>query len=352
MSRRRKGERVRGPYKNRNSWRVEYVDREGEARPFYASSKEEAQKLKRALEADIQHEQQDTEGAVKLYRKHLEHCGNKKSAIDTTMHAMRRFFPVPLELWALTERRGKQRYQELVEKYAVDTHRNSLAEVKTFLNWCVAQRWIGKNPYSGIRGQGRRKKGKPQLRHNEARIWFATAMKLAEQGDQGALAAIMTLVLGMRASEVVTRLVRDVDTVEEPCDLLWIPESKSEAGQRNLGIPMTLRSLFVALVEGRSPDEPLFKPATKTQTGFRWRDWPRHNVQRICKLAGLDPVSAHSMRGVNATVAYDHGVVAESVARSLGHGNTKVTREHYAKPGAGDDLRTENVLKVLEGGKM
>lgn len=62
-------------------------------------------------------------------------------------------------------------------------------------------------------------------------------------------------------------------------------------------------------------------------------------------------MSAHSMRGVNATVAYDHGVVAESVARALGHGNVKVTREHYAKQGAGDDLRAENVLKVLEGGK-
>ncbi|MCP4500666.1 MAG: hypothetical protein GY822_11965 [Deltaproteobacteria bacterium] len=65
------GERIRGPYRNRNTWRVEFVDRDGEAKPFYAPSKQEAQKLKRALEADIQHEQQDTKGAVKLYRKHL-----------------------------------------------------------------------------------------------------------------------------------------------------------------------------------------------------------------------------------------------------------------------------------------
>ena len=137
----------------------------------------------------------------------------------------------------------------------------------------------------GIKGQGRRKKGKPQLRANEARIWFAKAMELAEQGDQGALAAIMTLVLGMRAGEVVTRLVRDVDTVESRA---------TRSGYQNPRVR-------------RSPDEPLFKPATKTQTGFRWRDWTRHNVQRICKLAGLDPVSAHSMRGVNATLAYDHG---------------------------------------------
>ena len=46
--------------------------------------------------------------------------------------------------------------------------------------------------------------------------------ELADVGDEGAVAAMMALVMGMRASEIVSRVVRDLD---DDGRLLWIFDS-------------------------------------------------------------------------------------------------------------------------------
>ena len=50
---------------------------------------------------------------------------------------------------------------------------------------------------------GRRRKGKQQLRIDEARKYEAAARELADCGDVGAIAAMVPLYLGTRASEVM-----------------------------------------------------------------------------------------------------------------------------------------------------
>lgn len=57
---------------------------------------------------------------------------------------------------------------------------------------------------------GRRNKGKPQLRIDEARRRIDVAVNLAET-NAGAVAALISLLTGLRATEIVTREVRDVD---------------------------------------------------------------------------------------------------------------------------------------------
>jgi len=52
---------------------------------------------------------------------------------------------------------------------------------------------------------------KAQLRIDEARKWSKQAVKLAKSGDEGAVATLMSLLMGMRASEIVSRVVRDLD---------------------------------------------------------------------------------------------------------------------------------------------
>ena len=73
------------------------------------------------------------------------------------------------------------------------------------------------------------------------------ANALAEQGDAGALGAMVTLLLGLRAGEVVSRIVRDLDNGGR---LLWIPSSKTEAGRRTLEVPEVLQPHLQALAEG------------------------------------------------------------------------------------------------------
>ena len=84
----------------------------------------------------------------------------------------------------------------------------------------------------------------------------------------------MSLLMGMWASEIVSRVVRDLD---DEGRLLWIPETKTEAGKRTLPVPEVLQPYLQRIAEGKGPTDSLF--------GQHWRDWPREWVQRICKAA-------------------------------------------------------------------
>ena len=87
--------------------------------------------------------------------------------------------PMFLPLRKLDVATGEALYARLRSRSAVDTHRNILSEAKTFLAWCVGRkRWMPSNPFEGIKGTGRRNKGKAQPRIDEARKWTAAALAL------------------------------------------------------------------------------------------------------------------------------------------------------------------------------
>lgn len=315
--------------------------------------------------------------AIDAYESHRREKGNKADALAATSTRLRTFFTdEKLPLVSLTPAKCAAYYESLrirrqprtvtaceraavlreekswtdhelgaagckCKLYATDTHRNTLAEAKSLLKWCVtAKRWLRRSPAEGIEGKGKRRHGKPQLRIDEARLWMAKATELAETGETGAVAAMMALLLGMRASEIVTRVVRDLD---DGGRLLWIPETKTEAGRRTLRVPEVLRPYLQALAEGKSREARLF--------GLHWRDWPREWVERICAAAGVPKVSAHSMRGLHSTLAMEAGVTGAVVAASLGHEDVSTTTQSYAKPEAVATARQARALTVLAGGR-
>lgn len=104
-----------------------------------------------------------------------------------------------VELRDLTQARARKLYAELVQRLKPDTHRNMLAEAKTFGRWLVKERQLQVNPFEAIEPIGRRSHGKPQLRIDEARAFCRAAHDLASAGDVGAVAALATLLLGLRA---------------------------------------------------------------------------------------------------------------------------------------------------------
>lgn len=206
-------------------------------------------------------------------------------------------------------------YLNLAKAQSVDSHRNILSEARTFMKWCVkTKKWLATNPLDEIETVGKRKHGKPQLRIDEARRWMKVASQLAEQGDPGAIAAMTTLLLGLRAGEVVERVVRDLD---DGGRLLWIPDSKTPAGKRRRQVPQLLQPHLLAMTEAKLPTAYLF--------GVHWRDWPRKQVHRICKLAKVPTVCAHSMRGLHSTLAIEAGTTSHVVAASLGHESPSIT---------------------------
>ena len=73
-------------------------------------------------------------------------------------------------------------------------------------------------------------------------------------------------------------------------------------------------------------------------------------VTRICKEAGAPRVCPHGLRGTWATITTQAGVAGHVVSRELGHPSEEMTTRHYTKPGALDEARTRQMLRVICGG--
>jgi integrase len=338
---RQQGERVLGPYRDGHSWKVIHVGADGARTSRSCSTEEEARDTAEALRSLIRDTAAKTVGqAVEAYEVYLRtEKRNKARSVDETIRRLRKFFPDgSIMLKAHTEERCKARYSELASTLAVDSHRNTLAEVKTFLRWCVGQRWLPASPADGLKGVGKRRRGKPQLRLDEARRWTDKAEELASEREVGAVAALVTLYLDVRASELAAAAVRDLD---DGGRVLWISDSKTEAGRRILEVPEFLQPYLLQVAGNRPATEPLFGHT---------RSWVWWHVARICRLAGVPRVGAHSMRGLHASLAFERGATGHQVALAMGHSSPAVTHRHYAKPEAVARGKRTTVLQLLKGG--
>ena len=162
--------------------------------------------------------------AIEAYGKHLTEKGLKARPIEDRYRLRAFFTDEALLLADLTRATCAANYEAIRarisprtgEVYSVDTHRSMLAEGRMLAKFCVGKRWLRASPLEGVEGKGKRRHGKPQLRIDEARRWMAKATELADGGEAGAVAAMMALLLGMRASEIVSRVVRDHDEGRRP----------------------------------------------------------------------------------------------------------------------------------------
>jgi hypothetical protein len=58
-----------------------------------------------------------------------------------------------------------------------------LAAAKTFFRWCVMEKkWLARNPLDAVKGIGKVRHGKEQLRIDEARKWMVEAHRQADAG--------------------------------------------------------------------------------------------------------------------------------------------------------------------------
>ncbi len=363
MAQRRKGERVLGPYPHAGRWRLIVVGPGSEKTRQDYESKSEAEKVKRCVERELRTAEERTIGEAKTeYMRYLlEVKGNKPGSVEDVMYRLGVFFTevdgggqvvrdlADVTLGSITPAKGEALYVSLRSRktqhggmLSVDSHRTMLAAAKTFFRWCVVEKkWLARNPLEVVKGIGKIRHGKEQLRIDEARKWMVEAHRQADAGRAGAVAAMAALVMGMRASEIVSRVVRDLD---DGGALLWIPDSKTLAGRRKLQVPGFLQPYLVELARGRDPQAALF--------GEHWRDWPRKWVQRICRAAGVPKVSAHGMRGLHGTLAVDSGITSHAVASALGHESFKTTAESYAKREAVAGAQQKRALAVLTGGRL
>lgn len=361
-------ERVLGPYEERAGWRIILVREDGSREPRVWPTEADAERAKAILEADLETIDHTTKTAIAEYKKHLEAKGNKTDSVRQTVWALEQFFPQPIALDGLNARRGQQLYDELrmrpLERTkkppAPDSHRSMLSQAKTFLEYCIGQRWLrGANPLAEVEGMGKRRpRGKSlgasggELRVKQARAWYGKALELADEGDQGAIAALVALLLGMRASEIVGLKVGDLDDDEAAADLLWIDDTKTPAGRRTLEVPEVLRPLLLECAEGKTDNRYLFECEREQDSIGKphVRDWVIDQVQRVCDAAEVPRVTAHALRGLLATISAQRGLAGHLIAATLGHEDERTTMTAYAAPGSKATGVNRKGLVVLNGG--
>lgn len=279
--------------------------------------------------------------AVDAYTAALAKRGLRASSLDRAEYHLERILALnangarPLS-WVL--RQAPALYEAAQIDAAVATHRNALAAAKSWAAWCVDRGWLPNNPFAAVKGVGRRRRGKPQLGVDDLRQLAVTCV--AERSP-AAIATLCAALLGMRATEITARRVRDLD---DGGRLLRIGVAKTYAGVRCLEVPALLRPLLLELARGRAGDAPLFGAEAPS------RYWLHYHVARLCRAARVPVVPPHGLRGSHATIATRAGQTGHAVAAALGHASPAITEAAYIAGGETAAARARAAFTVLAGG--
>lgn len=249
---------------------------------------------------------------------------------------------------ARPRRRDQPPDQRLVLTAA--THRRYLRDAHRAARWWVSQHLLVRDPLDGVQGVGKVRKGKPQLRLDEARLLTALLFTRAAEpglvGRRQAVAVLLLIFLALREGEVITRRVRDVDdggrrlVLDEADDPL--KTDAAAAGARE--VPAQLVPLLRELAAGRPADHYLFGDAQHHLSG----DWLLKVVQRLCRAAGVRAVCAHALRGLAASLLARSGASAHLIAELLRHGDSgRTALQHYVEQGALGEGQRQGLAGLL-----
>lgn len=352
--RRRNQARVLGPYQERGRWRLIIVE-DGGRRSVFFLTHEEALKFKAGTEREISCPPSRRIADV-LAEWHAQKRRTGQCKPESADHICRRlhFFFEPVadeDIAALTPRRAGALYLEATKRISLKTgdvpsaasHRGELSAAKTFYRWVAESGYVGTSPFRDVKPIGRVKAGKPQLRIEEARRFTSAAIGHFEETQNPlAIGVLLALTMGLRTSEVMQRVVRDLD---DGGRCLWIDAGKTENARRRLDVPEPVQPYLNQLAVGKGPDDLLFGVSRRGGPRRRQKMWEM--VRRLCQRARVPSVCAHSLRGLWATLAVQSGAVSHAVAASLGHHSFVMTQRHYAQGSAVANAATARVLGTL-----
>lgn len=340
--------RVLGPYKNGDKWRLVMLD--GDSRKaLVADTYEAALALRDDLKGVLKkHISRSFEESLGEYLQSLIDRGVSTDTAAKVQRMLRPFLPLVEPLTAVDSERAQQMYLDETkriksngEPIANDSHHLLLRRIKHFYKWAISRQYVQTNPFAEVRPIGRPRRGKQQLRIDEARKLVTAAMERAKALDVGCAAALMQIFLGLRPTEAMVRVVRDLD---DEGRILWVPFGKTNNAKRRLQIPDALREILLAHARDKPAEAPLLGPPGE---GFHTRDALRHRLNQLCEQLGLPRVCPHSLRGLNATLALDAGATAHHVAAALGHASFATTARHYADASSVANASLRRVADLL-----
>lgn len=347
-------------------WRVHVFD--GRATTKHSFKTEgEAEKARTKFLAELSSLRERT--VEDLIVEHLHYLrrvrGIREESLRVKEVSFRRFFEGTIGLFArsITVSKAEELYRALSErplpktgKPAADaTHQGDLRKVRSLYRWALSRGLVAANPFAAVELIGRAKRGKRQHTVDQAKQYVRAALqRFEDENDRLALASVIVLTTGGRASEVMLRTVGEVDrggtTIhvrerdgsvegEQPAT------AKNERAKRELRIAVPLVPYILALVAGRPPHALLFRDAgTKPRTATTVL---RKKVHQICRAEGLPIVTTHSFRGLRATLEYKHSRDSGATAELLGHSDFKMTEGAYLDPRIASHTKQEAYADTL-----
>ena len=142
-------------------------------------------------------------------------------------------------------------WNQYVLVQSVDSQHGVLGALRGFLSYCRTAGLLKKAPDIPCI-KGRKRRGKAQLRIDEARKLVAEALRA---GDPLALAAATMVLTGLRPGEIMALTVRDCD---DGAAVIWVEAGKTEAARRAIEVAAELRPFLVGLAANRPAFDPLF----------------------------------------------------------------------------------------------
>lgn len=342
--------RILGPYAEKDGHRLIVVEN-GQRKALKFSTAEKAQQIKQQLLGAIEKSAGCTifDALVEYEEVLISERGRPAYTVRDERARLGAMLPLDEPIRALTIERATELYRKTTQRLgrngrplSADSLYFLLKTAKRFATWCVERGHLTTNPFAKIRRVGRASTGKTQLTADEARRFLDTALRLAATDDRGAVAVALQLSLGLRSSEVLSRCVRDLD---EGGSILLIGHGKTKNARRRLELPDFLQPHLRRLAASRCGDELLFgadRHGKQLSTCFLIRQ-----VHRVCALAAVPKVCAHSLRGLHATLALRQGASTQAVAAALGHGSFVVTARHYAEPTQLMNTRIRTLVTAL-----
>jgi len=350
-----KSVQVYGPYapsKGRSRWRVQlYCASSKRKISLTFESRAEAEAMIPELQARIREEAPLLlHAAIEQYLEFKKASGLQPLSLSSIRDRLFRFLPDNLEMSAFTPRKAEDVYLEYTKssgrygEIKAATHHAVLRNTKEMWRWFVKRGLAKANPFEAVEPIGRVNTGKPQLRETDARRLDELLFDQARKGDEGALALLVQVYLGLRSSEVMRLLVESVENGGEKVSIL---KGKSKNAKRNLELHPDVAQLLWAHCQGRPQTERVF--AANLPRAPK-PSWMYKRLHKHCKQAGLPLVCPHSLRGLHSSLALTGGQTTHAVAAQLGHASFSTTARHYADPSAMDNARIKGFAKKLRGG--
>lgn len=343
---------VYGPYppcEGRTRWRVQVYDPATKRKQsLTAESEEAARSLIPHLELELKRQAPLLlHDAIAQYLEYKATLAQSRW-VHTLGERLRCFLP-NVAVGRLTAEEAETLYQtetKRIGKFGVisaATHQALLRNVKEFYRWLCKRKHASSNPFENIDPIGRVRAGKDQPRETDAKILDSVLMDAAKKGDEGALALLVQIYLGLRPGEV---LGLQVNAIERQGTKVSVARGKTKNARRSLELYADVAVLLWKHCAGRPSEQRIFAAALPQKPATNWM---YKRLHKFCAVARLPKFCPHSLRGLHSSLALASGATTHQVAASLGHASFSTTARHYADPAVIDNARAHRMVATLKG---